>query len=677
MTFASPARSLLRLVVPVLLLLAVVASGAPAAAQQSALLTEDAEVGARPIPGPVVPPGYFTEAIANGTRTETGAPGPEYWQSWASYDIDAKLDPRSGLLSGDVGIRFENRSPEAIDHLRVHLHQNIHAPGVARRRPNEVTGGVTLHRVGVNGQELFEVRDPEAVGYRVQGSMLRLQPGAAVEPGGEAEIDIAWSFTVPASGSGRMGHSDREMYFLAYWFPKIGVYDDLRGWDAEPYSGGAEFYDDFGDYRVALTVPAGWTVTATGQLDNPTEVLSEQTLQRLAQAAGSDEVVRVATADDRGEGWVTAAPESGSLTYRFVAEGVRDFTWSTSDTQVWDATSAAVPDRDGDGAGDRVMIHSFFRPDRAPLWEEQARYAKHSIEFLSSETGFTYPWPHMSSIEGDGIIGGGMEFPMLTLIGSYQGREAAGLYGVTVHELAHMWTPLILGSNEKRHAWMDEGFATYLANRGEMDFLPEPGDPEVGSRDGYLRTAAAEAEGAMMRHGDYYEVGYGTASYAKPATMLVTLRNLLGAEVFEGAVRTYMQEWAFKNPSPWDFFNTMERAAGTDLDWFWGPWYYETWVLDHAVGGVETGPAGPVITIQDRGFVPMPVPVQIRTSGAGTLERTVPVSHWLTGATSYKLSLPAEAGEVLEVTIDPEALFPDIDRGNNVWPGPEEEGEES
>ncbi len=645
-----------------LVLLCAVASPASVRAQQ-----EEINI-LRPIPGPVVPPGFFQQALDNGTRSLSGRPGPGYWQTSAEYHIDAKLDPRTGLLSGRETVQFKNESPGALPYLVLHLHQNIHAPGVVRMRPNEVTGGIRLGRVSIGGEELFEVTSGDAAGYRVDGALMRLQLPTPVAEGGDIEVHIDWSFDVPQNGSGRMGHSDREMYYIGYWFPKVGVYDDLRGWDADPYTGGAEFYDSFADYHVNITVPAGWTVMGTGALENPEEVLAAQTRERWAQAATSDEVIQVATPTDRKEQAVTTYPDSGSLTYRFAAENVRDYTFTASNVQSWSATSARVPDRDGDGAEDRVAIHSFWREDRAPLWAEQARYAKHAIEFLSRQTGLSYPWPHMTSVEGDDIIGGGMEFPMLTLIGAYRERGADSLYGVTLHELAHMWTPLTIGSNEKRHAWMDEGWATYLTNRGRLEFFDDPPDTEAESRDSYLDVARAEQEGMMMQHGDYYEVGYGNASYAKPATLLVTLRNLLGEEVFDGGVGVYFQEWAFKHPSPWDFFNTMERAAGKDLDWFWSSWYYETWQLDHAVAEVTNGGDGAVILIEDHGFIPMPTIVQIETSGGGTLTREIPVSHWLQGAVRYEIELPASIGEVVSVIIDPDELFPDVHRDNNVWP---------
>ncbi|MFC1659878.1 M1 family metallopeptidase [Gemmatimonadota bacterium] len=636
----------------------------------------------RPVPGPVVPPPYFRAALERGTRGPDGRPGPNYWQVYSEYDIDARLDPASGLLSGHETIRFHNRSPDALPVLFLFLHQNIHAEGVARARPSEVTGGVRLERIKTSGQELLPSRgmafpggggDPGGrrapqPGYQVVGQIMLVRLPEAVAPGQTVDLDIEWSFVVPQNGAGRMGHSDREMYFLAYWFPKIAVFDDLRGWDAEPYLG-AEMYEGYGDYRVSLTVPNGWTVMATGDLVNAEEVLSGRTRQLMDVALQADTMVQIVTREDREAARVTTTPASGTLTYRFEAENVRDFTWTTSNLQLWTGTSALVPDRDGDGADDRVAIHAFWRDYRAPLWEDQALYGKHSIEFESRFTGFSYPWPHMTSVEGADIIGGGMEFPMFTLIGSYEGGSAEPLYGVTAHELAHMWIPMIVGANEKRHAWIDEGSTTFLENQAKPDYWPNAVNGDSLDMEGYLMVARMEMEQSMMRHGDYYEPGpgYGTASYPKPASLLVTLRNYLGEDAFMEAYQGFIRDWAFKHPSPWDFFNAFERVAGHDLDWFWSSFYYETWALDHAVASVETEGDETVITVADQGFATMPARLRIETTQGGTLEREVPVSRWLTGAVTAEVRVPASAGSVTRVEIDPDRHLPDLDRSNNVW----------
>ena len=622
----------------------------------------------RPIPGPVIPPPYFQQALEKGTRSPDGRPGPEYWQVFTEYDLDARLDPMSGLLSGSGTIRFHNRSPLTVPVLQLYLHQNLHKEGVMRNRPVEVTGGVRLERVQVAGEDLLPANGFGNAGYLERGGILYIRTPEPVAPGGTVEMEISWSFVVPQNGAGRMGHSDREMYFLAYWFPKVAVLDDLRGWDAEPYQG-AEFYEGYGDYRVSLTVPNGWTVMATGELLNQEEVYSPRTISKLEAAAVADTIVDIATREDVESGRVTRLSETGALTYRFQAENVRDFTWTTSNAQIWKSTSALVPDRDGDGRADRVAIHSFYREYRAPLWEEQALYGKHSIEFESRFTGLTYPWPHMTSVEGADIIGGGMEFPMLTLLGDYNGSTVQALYAVTAHELAHMWIPMIVGANEKRHAWIDEGSTTFLENQAKPDYWPGMPDPDAADREGYLDVARLGGEQPMMRHGDYYEPGpgYGTASYPKPATMLVTLRNLLGEEVFTRAYQSFIADWAYKHPSPWDFFNTFEREAGVELDWFWRTWYYETWALDPAVAGVREEGGETVITVEDRGWAFMPTTVSVALEGGEVLEREIPVSHWLSGKTSAEIRIPGSRGRVVGVEIDPREEYPDLNRDNNTW----------
>jgi hypothetical protein len=635
--------------------------GAPTATAQTVPLVE------RPVPGPVVPPAFFGAAVEAGTRTTTGAPGSAYWQQRANYRIEARLDPLEARVSGTGTIRYENRSPYTLQVLVLNLYQNLHAPGAVRNEPQEVTGGVEIRRVSVGGQPAPPVEQASAPpAHQVDGTILVVAPREPIAPGGSAEIEIEWAFQVPRSSAGRMGHSDHEVFFVAYWFPKMAVYDDLIRWDAEPYMGNAEFYDGFGDYEVSLTVPAGWTVMGTGELRNASEVFSQQTLQRLERAAASDTVVHVATAEDRAQGRVTASPSSGELTYRFRASNVRDFAWTASNIQSWDATSAVVPA--GANGSRRVGIHTFWREARAPLWADQAGYAKHAVEHHSRYTGVAYPWPHMTSVEGDGIIGGGMEFPMLTVMGSYQGRAAEDLYSVTSHEIAHMWVPMIVGTNERRYAWMDEGSTTFLENVSREDRFPGS-DPHGGDLATYLQGVGADLEQPLMRHGDYYEPGpgYGIASYPKPSALLYTLRELMGAQSFERAYRTFLSEWAYRHPTPWDFFNTFERFAGQDLDWFWQSFYYETWPLDHGIQGVEMRDGAPVITVVDHGFAVMPVRLTIETSASGTLEREVAVTEWLAGRTSVEISLPASVGDVLSVRIDPGIAYLDMDPSDNVW----------
>jgi aminopeptidase N len=317
-----------------------------------------------------------------------------------------------------------------------------------------------------------------------------------------------------------------------------------------------------------------------------------------------------------------------------------------------------------------VLIHSFWREDVAPLWANEWLYAKQSIEAHSVFTGFPYPWPHMTSVEGEGIISGGMEYPMMTLMSSYEGTDDQALFNVTSHELGHMWIPMIVGTNERRHAWMDEGSTDFLENESRMQLWPGVDHRRVEATQ-YLQAAAAGQEQSLMRHSDYYEPGSGSsiASYRKPAALLVALREVIGSVLFEQAYRTFISEWAYKHPTPWDFFATFERFVGEDLDWFWSAFYYETWTVDHAVRTVRATVGGSqTVVIEDRGNAPFPAHVRIRTSTGVSIEHDIEVEHWLAGNTTFEIPIPADAGRVTRVELDPLGFSPDIDRGNNFWP---------
>ncbi len=611
----------------------------------------------------------FRRAVARGTRSPTGEPGPLYWQQSASYDLRARLWPDRRRLEGRARITYRNDSPDTLRSLWVHLIQNVHAAGALRNEAHEVTGGVELRRVGVDGTNLAADPEEGAAGYRVDGTVMEVRPPEPLPPGGSAELEVDWTFVVPEQGAGgRMGRSGDDLYFLAYWYPQMAVYDDVVGWHVDPFLGTAEFYMGFARYRVTLEVPDGWVVRATGTLQNPEEVLSDAVRERLAAAAESDSVVRILGPDDFLPGRTTRRSSTGWLTWRFEADSVRDFAFSATRRSLWDAVGVHVgagASAAGDGPAGRVRAEALYR-ESAPLWREVAAYSRHALDFHSRYTGVPYPWPHMTAVEGGGIIGGGMEFPMMTLMGDYNARGDSALYYVTSHELAHMWVPMIVATDEKRRGWMDEGMTTFLENQSRKEFFP--GNPSDSLEAlAYLQLAGHEREGEMMRWTDYqYPGAGGVASYAKPATVLVALRGLLGEDVFHEAYRTFHAEWAFRHPTPWDFFHTFERVSGRDLGWFWRTWYHETWTLDHAIESVTATSEGTRIVVEDRGEAPMPTRIRVTRVGGETLDLEVPVERWLAGARRDTLLVPP-GPPVVRVQIDPEGVFPDVDRQNDVW----------
>ena len=623
---------------------------APVHQSASALAAE------RPSPYRLVEPTRFARAVARGTRTRSGKPGSAYWQQWATYQLEGALDPAPATLTGRARIRYENRSPDTLPVLYLHLHPNIFAADAPRTESVPVTPGMRLEMVRVNGSPLASIawRDSLGTGHAAQGTTMRVRLPRPLSPASSIDLELTWRTTIPPDGAPR-GGQDGEVWMVSYWYPQMAVYDDVSGWQTDPYLGTAEFYMGYGDYSVALTAPAGWLVAATGTLTNARDVLGSEARARLDSARQTGRVTRVAAAGDG------AAGDRRGLTWRWEAKGVRDFAFALSPRYVWDATTAAIGDRGGDGRPDTAMIHTFYRPGRKN-WDQSAEYVKHSVEFLSR-----YLWPYayeqMTAIDGVESCSG-MEFPMLTCIGGE--RDTLGLYGVLVHETAHMWFPMEVGSDEKRHAWQDEGLTRFNQAQAMHEFFRGYDRLET-SRRNYFRIVAADDEVEMMRHGDLYPSrtsAYGVASYDKMALSLVMLRSLLGDSTFLRAYREYGSRWRGRHPSAFDFFNTFEDVAGRDLDWFWRTWFYETWTLDQAVASVTRTPGRTTIEIEDRGLAPMPVRLAI-TREDGSVERVeLPVDVWLRGArrTTHRV-----AGAVTKVEIDPEFLFPDVDRSNNLW----------
>ncbi|MEM6646783.1 MAG: M1 family metallopeptidase, partial [Bacteroidota bacterium] len=568
------------------------------------------------------------------------------------------LSPVTKQLQASVVITYTNNSPDALRQVAIHLRQNLHREGVVRNRPQQLTGGVKLGRVRYNDAPMLEIPTirGSTVGYVVSGTLMQVKLPEAIPSGGTATFAIDYSFEVPEAGAPRMGQ-DGEVFYLGYWYPQMAVYDDMDGWVADPYMGNGEFYMGYADYDVRITVPEGWLIGATGTLQNPDDVLAEQTQQRLADAAQSRETTAIVSEDDRQAGASTLDTPANTITWHYKAENVRDFAFGTSDQYLWDATHATVNAADGEKT---VMLHSLYRPGTA-AWERSAEYGQFSIEFMS-ERFFPYPYPHMTAVEG--VIGGGMEFPMITLIGGT--RTPQSLFGVTFHEIAHMWFPMVVGQNEKRFTWMDEGLTSFNTSEASAAFWQA--DSWNPGRQSYYFIAGTGNEVESMRHGDRYPVGTparGIASYNKPAVALHALRGLFGDEKFYAAYAEYARRWTYKHPQPFDLFNTFEDVLGQDLDWFWTSLLYETWTLDHAVQAVESGRDGVEVVIADNGLTPMPALVRITYADGTTDEGVVPVQTWLDGNRTARLRF--DAGTVTRVELDPNLYLPDIDRANNTW----------
>jgi hypothetical protein len=625
-----------------------------------------------PRPEPVrlqIPPA-FQEAVAKGTRTLDGVPGPRYWQQRLEYRIDAALNPKTALLEGEETVKYVNRSPDTLTTVVVHLYQNLFKAGSARTEPVPTTGGMTIERVAVAGREIREQSastqtQQAGASYRIDGTLMTIRLARPLAPGDSTNLLFAWHFTVPpAPAAPRTKHVGSQLYLMAQWYPQIAVYDDINGWHAGQYLATGEFYLEYGDFDVALTLPEGYLVASTGVLQNADEVLTPNVQARLRQAATSSTVVRVVTQDHVAAKSATERVPGGELTWRFRARNVRDFAFAASNRYLWDATSAKTPDANGDGKPETVVVNAFYRPE-ATAWREAARYSKHSVEF-HAENWHPYIYPQITSAEGPE---GGMEYPMIVFVDAFD--EPAQLYEVITHEIAHQWFPMMVGSNERLFAWQDEGITTYAEQLALRDMFPQH-VLFTADQKRYLGLAGKKEEAPMMRDADLYPSveAYVVASYSKPGLALHALEKVIGKEKLRDALREYARRWLLKHPAPIDFFRTVSSVAVRDLDWFWQSWWFTTGVVDQAIAAVETNTEGTgervVVRVENAGQLPMPVELMLTLTGGQTQRVTVPADVWAAGSNTHAETITVPA-RLERVVIDPDSVLPDVRRDNNVW----------
>ena len=594
---------------------------------------------------------------ATPVRSASGAPGPRYWQQRADYSLEATLDTAANVLRGTGRIYYVNRSPETLDYVWVQLDQNIFGPNSISRALNQppllfaggvvfdfsakgFVGGITVDRFAAAGRQLTT---------KVLGTMMRVELPRPLGPDLGITFDIAWHFPIPPYGGGRMGRVGSRFYELGQWYPRMAVYDDVHGWNTLPFLGAGEFYLEFGDFDVSLTVPAGFTVIATGALANPSVVRSAQERARLTRAfTDPGQTVQVVT---RPEATANAArPVPGTKTWRFTASGVRDFAWAAGSGLRWDAST-----------WDGILVQTFYHPDASP-WEEANAMVRATLRHFSGALG-RYPWPQISAVEG---LVEGMEYPMVIYCPSLQKREDQ--YWVLMHELGHQWFPMQVGSDERRYPWMDEGFNTFADYDAAEAFFKGTAYADTVRREllaAYAATAIAGSEQPMITKPDEVRQLYWTA-YQKPALMLSILREgVLGREEFDRAFREYVGRWKFKHPQPADFFRTMSNLTGRDLDWFWRNWIYTTARLDQAIDSVRAGSDSAFLYLSNRGQIVLPVTLELRYADGATETRNLPVEMWDLGSRfAYRL---ATAKRLSSVVIDPRRIYPDVARENNSW----------
>ena len=612
----------------------------------------------------------FYPSYGDDYRSASGGPGPKYWQNRADYKIDARLDEVNQSLSGTVVITYKNNSPQDLSFVWLQMDQNIYSLSSRGNAVTDITGGRWANRGAFDGG--YELKSVELVdpvtgkattaSYLVSDTRMQIKlPTDLKATIGVLKIRIVYSFKIPEYGTDRMGRLNTKngwIYEIAQWYPRMCVYDNVYGWNTLPYLGQGEFYLDYGNIEYSVNVPADQIVGGSGELMNPAEVLTPVQLKRLQQARASDKTVAI-----RGESEVTDAasrPAKDRLTWKFKCTNTRDVAWSSSKAFIWDAARINLP------SGKKALAESVYPVESAgdSAWGRSTEYVKGCIEYYSK---YLYEFSYPSATNVAGIVGG-MEYPGIVFCG-YRSRKG-GLWGVTRHEFGHNWFPMIVGSNERKYPWMDEGFNTYINTVADSAFNNGEYLRPVRSRAGMARSFFNATNPIMSIPDAMPPREWGTLSYNKPGTGLELLREeVLGKDRFDFAFRYYVHQWAFKHPTPFDFFHAIENASGETLDWFWRGWFFNNWKIDQAVTGVEYvkgDPAqGSIITIENKEKLPMPVTVEVKEANGTTNRVKLPVEIWMHGVV-WKFHY-ASTDKVVQVTIDPDQRYPDSDPTNNIW----------
>jgi hypothetical protein len=588
----------------------------------------------------------------NEYRAGSGAPGARYWQNRADYSLAATLDTATRSILGHLTLRYTNHSPDTLRYLWFQLDQNAFKPGSLSRDVYDLGarfGGPAFN----GGDHIFQFEQVRGVTHtklatRVDGTELKADLAAPLPPGATAVIAIGWHFYVPETGADRMGR-DGALYEIAQWYPRVNVYDDLRGWNIEPYIGQGEFYLEYGDFAYAITVPAGYVVCGTGMLANPTEVLTAGERARLAAAAHADTTTHIIAAG------ATRPTAHGTATWRFDAKNVRDVAWAAAPDYQWDATS-----------WHGIMAYAFYRPSAVETWREAADMARATIKEYATRW-LPYPYPQITAVEGPIA---GMEYPMFAM--EARNKDVYALYAVIAPLAGHNWTPMIVGSNERVHFWQDEGLNTFMASFAEGARYPDKGDQMARIARERVLVTRSESLGVDLpteMGSDRVPTARLTPEdYLKPSVALQLLRQeILGPAAFDDAFQTYFRRWAFKHPTPADFFRTMEDAGGHRLDWFWREFFIENAHFDQAIDSVRINGDSVTVTYGNHARGVLPIRVRFTFADGTTEDHAYPAEVWSRDARRYVRQYAFAGKHVTRIELDPDHRLIDIDRSNNVW----------
>jgi hypothetical protein len=596
-------------------------------------------------------PKEIKAAYQKNTRSFSGIPGSNYWQNYSRYDIDASIDPAAKTLRGSLKVVYENNSPDTLKRLIFKLYQNMNKKGAARNIPlpvDAITDGMRVTRLLINQSE-YSLSEQDKM-IAVQGTNLIVTLSEALNPDSKLEAEIDWNFVIPPSTTPRMGVTDSAAFFLAYWYPKIAVYDDINGWDMHSYNGEHEFYFDYADYTVDITMPAGYIVWATGLCRNYNDILSSDIMSKYNLALSADTIVKVITTADLKKKNIFKGKEK-SYTWNYYADNVPDFAFGTSAHYVWQATSV-------NNNGQRVIVQTAFNPS-AETYNEVIKFARGAIEqFPKGPQNYHYPYPQITIFNGDS----GMEFPMIVNDAAFPNR-ATDVY-VTIHEITHMFFPFHTAMSETKYGWFDEGMAYFLPQKIQLSF--DPSDHRVRAARGYSAYAGRENDLPLMTPTHFIkEPDLSMLSYYKSAIAFDMLRNVTGDELFGKCMSEFINRWNGKHPTPYDFFFTFNDVSGQNLNWFWQKWFFEKGYPDLSIKDVQSGGGKIRILVERAGNYPVPVELTVESPDGRTERVSASAAIWKDDITEKWIEA--------DFTFDPVRVelganwIPDSNAINNVW----------
>lgn len=598
-------------------------------------------------------PKNIGKAFTNYTRSMDGNPGLHYWQNSSHYKIKADIDPFNRILKGSENVLYKNNSPDTLKNFVIRLYQNINKTDAVRDfgiRSNTSNDGMIILDLVIDGEQ-YDLSERKAVS--VSGTNMNITLKNPIHPDSKTQIEINWQFELPEGQSIRFGAYDSTSYFIAYWYPQVAVYDDIDGWDRNEYTGITEFYNDFSDFDVELTLPDNFAVWSTGILGNPEEIFSDKILSRYRQAFISDEVIGIITKEDLTERNIFNKTRVKN-TWFFKAESIPDFAFGFSDHYLWDASSIIVDSV----SGRRVYLAAAYKESSKDFYSLCDISRKVISHFSYDVPGIPYPFPGMTVFNG----AGGMEFPMIVNNGSSSSYERAA--SLAAHEIAHSYFPFYMGINERKYAWLDEGHAVFLTNDFQDKNLIGFSE-RSGVVKSYERAAGNETELPLIIP-SYQMKGntYRIAAYNKPAIAYEILRQFLGKDLYSKTLKEFIYRWNGKHPIPHDFFNTFNNVTGQELTWFWKPWFFEYGFPDLAIASYSVTGDEIYVVVKKVGDLPVPVVLNCYNTFGEKFSYREEASIWQKEEKEIHLKLMI-SGKLNLIEIGDDTV-PDINRTDDV-----------